>query len=231
VSYTGDNANVNYGVVCSIFQKLSILKGGLIKSNCLCHVIHNAAIFCLKLLPCDIENFVLKIHHEVLVSAKRVETLKACFEFFESKYRTVVLKHVQTRWTTLAKALDRIILEWEPLKQYFLDLGEEDCPPAIWSFIGDQQDGFSEYLTIPECYIHLVSHVLNLLSKYIKKFEENDFCAIDLHVEMTCLRDDLQSRLEKKFCGIVVSNALKNHERNIVKKFEKEVVKIYTQAL
>lgn len=40
-SYSGDNASVNFGGRCSVFQKLKAINSKLIASNCKCHILHN----------------------------------------------------------------------------------------------------------------------------------------------------------------------------------------------
>jgi hypothetical protein len=41
------------------------------------------------------------------------------------------------------KAVDRIILSWRPIKSYFLALGSDECPAAIWAVLSDQEDEMS----------------------------------------------------------------------------------------
>ena len=77
VSYTADNASVNYGKNCSVYTKLQTeINSQLIKANCNCHVLHNAAKKALKVLSFDIEVLILKVYAEFSTSAKRVAELK-----------------------------------------------------------------------------------------------------------------------------------------------------------
>jgi len=69
----------------------------IIKANCNCHVIHNAARNSMKQLTYDVENLVLKVYAEFSNSAKRVKILQIFFEEFEIEYRKV-LRHGLTRW-------------------------------------------------------------------------------------------------------------------------------------
>ena len=61
VAYGADYASVNYGICQSVFQNLNNENNTIVKANCLCHVLHNAAKYSLMKLPFDIENFVIKI--------------------------------------------------------------------------------------------------------------------------------------------------------------------------
>ena len=74
--------------------------------------------------------------------------------------------------------------------------------------------GTTNELMIPELYIYLVQHVINLFTKYIKILEANDFSALELHDVMTKLRLDLEARQKGKLCGAIVKNALKYLDRS-----------------
>ena len=234
ISYGADNAPVNYGCDNSVYQKLSAEKAKakrtLIKGNCNAHVIHNTAKFCLRMLKYHPEALVLKIYSEFSSSAKNVEELKQFCDLFESDFQEI-LRHIPVRWLSLFAAIDRILLKWGPLKSYFLSQGEESCDPEIWKYIREQEDGLSDFLTIPECYLYLTHHVMHLISKYIKKLESNVFSPFQLYDLMSDLRKDLEARKEDNFCGIEVKNALKNHTPYDQKRFLEDVHEVYERAL
>ncbi|KAM4722874.1 uncharacterized protein WCC33_009052 [Rhinophrynus dorsalis] len=172
IAYTSDNASVNYGKNCSVYKKLKDAQPHLIKANCNCHVLHNTAKYALKPLSFDVENLVLKVFNEFSCSAKNVSELKTCFEFVHQEYHKV-LRHVPTRWLSLFAAIDRLLLDWEAIKVYFLQCGEEECHPVIWSFIKDQQDALSTTLTLPECYLFFVHSFMSFFTKTIKTWKKN----------------------------------------------------------
>ena len=87
VSYSADNATVNYGKQNSVFTNLKQLCPNLISANCNCHVIHNSARFGFKILSRVIELLVMKIFNEFSISAKRVKEHKSCFDFVEIEYK------------------------------------------------------------------------------------------------------------------------------------------------
>ena len=61
-AYGADNASVKYGQYKSVFKNLQYENGSIIKANCLCHVIHNAAKYSFMQFPIDIDNLVTKIY-------------------------------------------------------------------------------------------------------------------------------------------------------------------------
>ncbi|CAG5082887.1 Protein of unknown function [Cotesia congregata] len=165
-AYSADNANVNYGVRNSVYQKLLEASPGIVKANCCCHVIHNAGRNACKVLSYDVEMLVLKIYAEFACSAKKVDHLKTFFEEFDLEYRKII-RHVSTRWLSLFKCIDRLILYWPAIKAYFISIGKTECEAAIWAFIDNEDESTEDLmaeLTLPEVYIYFVHHYMNILN-------------------------------------------------------------------
>jgi hypothetical protein len=137
-AYIADNALVNYGKHNSVFQKLTAMNLSILKSNCNCHVIHNAVRNACKELTSDVENLILKVFSEFSNSAKKSQDLKEHSEFIEMEYEDV-LWHVVTRWLSLFRALERVLSSWPAIKLYFIQQGEEETNKVIWSFVQDQE--------------------------------------------------------------------------------------------
>jgi len=157
-AYSADNANVNYGARNSVYQKLSEASPSIVKANCCCHVIHNAGRNACKVLSYDVETLVLKIYAEFACSAKKVDHLKTFFEEFDLEYRKII-RHVSTRWLSLFKCVDRLILNWPAIKGYFISLGKTECEAAIWTFIDNENESAEDLaaeLTFPEIYIYIL---------------------------------------------------------------------------
>jgi hypothetical protein len=95
VLFSADNAPVNFGINYSVFQKLKQINNNVIKANCNCHILHNAAKTGLKKLDFDIESLILKIYSEFSTSAKRLGELKELFENENMKFEDI-LKHIPT---------------------------------------------------------------------------------------------------------------------------------------
>lgn len=123
VAYGADNASVNYGRNCSVFQKLKHLQPSVIKANCNCHVVRNAAKHSMKKLSYDVETLVIKVFNQFSCSAKNVQSLKECFNFFQLEFKNV-LQHISIRWGSLHYAVDHLIMNWKAIKIYFLEEGE-----------------------------------------------------------------------------------------------------------
>lgn len=83
--------------------------------GCPCHL---AARKATKVLPVDIELFLVQIFYYLEKSSKRKNKLKELQELCEEKsYK--ILKHVNTRWLSLDKSLARVLEQWVPLTMFF----------------------------------------------------------------------------------------------------------------
>lgn len=230
VSFSGDNANVNFGKKSSVFTKLRDQMPKLVKSGCNCHIIHNTARNAIKTISYDVETIVLKVFKEFSISAKKNEHLKECFAFCDLEYQNI-LRHVTTRWLSLFKALDRLIQSWPAIKTYFLEQGEDECDRSIWKFIKDQANGLSVTLTLPECYLYFIHSFLFLFQKNILRLEKNKTDVTELYYIMSNIRDELTSRKNDEFYGFNVIQNLKFLPESEIKKFKADANTVFERAL
>lgn len=63
-AYTIDNTSVNYGKYKSVYQKMKTNNAGIIKANCIAHVVHNCAKYAGDQLDIDIESTTNKIYSQ-----------------------------------------------------------------------------------------------------------------------------------------------------------------------
>jgi hypothetical protein len=176
----------------------------------------------------DTENVFLKIFAEFSNSAKKRETLKEYFEFCESDFREVI-RHVPTRWLSLLKAVDRVILSWRPIKSYFLALGSDECPAAVWVILSDQEDEmFSDAEpSYFELYLYFTHNFMSNFQSVLLLLEKMTTIAYNIYKIMENLRNSLKKN--DKFLGMKVHFALHKYlPRNLIAKFESEALKVYT---
>lgn len=232
-SYSADNASVNYGKNKSVYKKLTDLNPKILKSNCNCHVIHNAARHACKALSLDVENLVLKIYAEFSISSKRVKELKECFDFLELEYEHVI-KHVVTRWLTLHKALEKIVNAWSAIKLYFVQQGEGNTHKIVWKFVKDSENELQDEdnnLTFAECYLYFVYHFMGLMNQHILQLEKKSITSLELHDIMSSLKNKLEIRLEDQFFSNKVNTSLEFLTASKKQKFITEAKQVYTKAI
>ncbi|CAG5047532.1 unnamed protein product [Parnassius apollo] len=163
----------------------------------------------MEMLPVDVDNIVLKTFSEFPHAAKKRQDLKECFEFYESKFKEV-LRHVPTRWLSLFKALDRVLSSWGPLKKYFLELGVNNCSPAIWAIIKDQKDNPTTETnpTYTELYLYFTHNFMASFQEVLLLLENNDTLAFSLHSIMTQFRDTIVKKIYDEHFGMKVRMAM-----------------------
>lgn len=231
VSYSADNASVNFGKHNSVFTRLNEEKTNLIKANCCCHILHNCAKFGFKLLKYDVESLVLKIYSDFSSSSKNSEELKTFCEFAQHDY-SEILRHIVVRWLSLQSAVERLVKMWRVLKMYYVARGEEKTHPLIWTFICSQQDEINEYsLTLPECFLYFVNATLPIFSKAIRLLEKEDTLSTDVHKVILEVKKQIEGRKEDKFYGFEVNMSLEHltkEEKNIL---VKECTLVYDRLL
>ena len=133
--YSADNANVNFGRKNSVFQKLKAKNPRILKLDCKCHLIHNAAKKGSKCLSCDVECLVLKVFSTFSRSAKNLEALQEFSETADEEFAPL-LKHVEPRWLSLLPAVKRVAQNFRALKKYYQSRGKDGCGPFLWSVFG-----------------------------------------------------------------------------------------------
>jgi hypothetical protein len=227
IAYSGDNASVNYGKYHSVYMNFKKSNPFIIKSNCNCHVLHNTTKYALLLIPYDIENLVLKIYSHFSVSAKRVNSLKSCYEYTDTEFENM-RRHVTTRWLSLFPAITHIIEHTIPLKEYFIGLGTEECSPVIREFVWNE---CANNTSIPLLYLEFASHLMQLFYINIKTLENNATNATNLYDIMFKLKTQLENRLNLSFFGSKVKENLKYFDENTQKIFLENTRNAYKRAI
>jgi len=125
-----DNASVMVGCNNSFMTHLKSQVPGLITLNCICHSSALVTSKACDKLPLSCKNVVKEIATYISGSAKRCAILGEFQDFFNVE-RHKILKLSNTRWLSLKKCVDRLLENWEPLKNYFiLEVVEEKSKSA-----------------------------------------------------------------------------------------------------
>ena len=118
ISFSTDNAPVMVGRTsgCAIFLKKKHSELAVIgcPNNLLALAGQNAA----NTLPIDAEELLIYIFYHLDKSVKRKQTFKE-FQQLHNVASHKILKHMHTRWLSLGSCLQRIIEQWDPLKDFF----------------------------------------------------------------------------------------------------------------
>ncbi|KAG0445478.1 hypothetical protein HPB47_014765 [Ixodes persulcatus] len=72
----------------------------------------------------------------------------------------------------------------------------------MWKIIGDQADGLSDTVTLPECYLHFAHSFLTLFHSAVFTLEKSNLEPTELYAVMMNLNRQLKNWTEDKFFGI-----------------------------
>lgn len=125
VGFDVDNASVNTCKHNSIRTRVLRANPNMYFLGCPCHLGHNTASTAADCLSrttgFDVEEMAVDLYYWFDKSMKRKSTLEDYCVFCDVTY-TAVLKHVSTRWLSLATAVERTLKLYESLRSYFLSM-------------------------------------------------------------------------------------------------------------
>jgi len=82
-----------------------------------------------------------------------------------------------------------------------------------------------------ECYLYFIHNVMNLFHSLIAKLESNTVTVIDLHNTICCFRNSLKSRINEKFFGFKINQALPNLIRDERNSFEQNAINFLSSCI
>ncbi|CAF3758816.1 unnamed protein product [Rotaria sp. Silwood1] len=190
--YGADNTNVNFGEYHSVFKLLKDKVPHLLKGNCYCHVLHNGVKTAHGDLPIDIETILCKLYSHFSRSAKRISNLKEYFEFVQVDFN-VLLKHINTRWLSLLRSIQRLLETFEPVKLFFLTQETPSNVLRLLKSFFDNDEGL--------CILHFLQNVLSDIQQAELQLQRSYTTAVDLYFIITSLINKLRQKLSDKYYG------------------------------
>jgi hypothetical protein len=132
-------------------------------AGCSIHLLHIAAKNANNTLPVSVEDALLDIYYYLKHSAKRLSELHELQELCGTE-RLKVLKHVPTRWLSLGKCIDRLLVLREPLKRYF----NAEAKKVSGKSPATRPQRAAAFLNsyVSTCYCHFLNFVLPIFDKY-----------------------------------------------------------------
>ena len=147
------------GVKGGVVAKLRCEQPKVIDINCICHLVSLVVRAATKTLPLKIDELLIDIYYHFHHSVKRVTSLKEFADFCSTEYRSI-LKHVETRWLSLTKVIQRTLEMWEPLCSYFSSHPDVEKAGKV--------KNISKLLSDPltKIWFHFLSNVLAFFNKF-----------------------------------------------------------------
>ena len=186
VGFSLDNTSANLGIRNSIKSRVILKKNNCYFMGCPCHIIHNTAHKGSAGFTCntkfDVEDFCIDIFYYFDKSTKRKNALQGYAEFCDQEYRDI-LKHINVRWLSLERAVERILLQYSSLSGYFLS---ENAPKSATNSNGVESEwggakrfkrlekAFKDPMT--EVYLYFFSGVLSAFKQANLLLQREDSC-------------------------------------------------------
>ncbi|CAM4985979.1 unnamed protein product [Rotaria socialis] len=197
-SIGADNTNVNMDNTHSVYTLFHDQVENLFKGNCYCHILHNGVKWGHQQLTVDVEKFLMMAYAHFSRSAKRVQELKSYYEFYENNFQ-VLIKHIKIRWLSLYLSIDRLLLVYKPVKEYFTDQSNRETPKEL-------EKNFQSEETL--CILTFLHHILFEIQKTNLELQKKSITAIDLYRIITSIQYKPKQRLDTSFFGIQCRNLL-----------------------
>lgn len=221
VSYTADNANVNFGGVNrqpgqNVWTRIkNILGKEIVGVGCPAHILHNCIQRGTDVLTIDLESLVMKLFNYFSVYTVRTEALKDICEYIDVNYEKL-LSHSKTRWLSLFPAVDRILKMYEPLKEYFLTTPA--VPMIIKKFFENE---------LAEIYLFMVHSLMAAFQENILEIEKECNSVLDIARILDTMRAILSARARSNFKPLKVRELLDKCSGHNQELFDEDVKNMY----
>ena len=130
VGFESDTTNVMVGKHNSVLSRVRGKQPNVFSQGCVCHLANLCLLAGVKVLPVDVDDFLVDLFYFFDKSAKRREELSE-FQEFTNTPQSKILKHVKTRWLSLEKVVKRVLQQWDALYGYFDRLSESDSSARV----------------------------------------------------------------------------------------------------
>ena len=114
-----------------------------------------------KVLPLHVDELLVDIYYHFHNSFSRITALQEYAEFCSVEYKSV-LKHCETRWLSLQRAIDRTLEIWDALLSYFTSHNDVEKPRTIFRVISNK-------FTKP--WLTFLSNTLEVFNRFNKFFQ------------------------------------------------------------
>lgn len=130
ICFNSDTRNTMKGQLNGVLRYLKDKQSNLIDLGCICHLENLALKAAMKCLPINVDSLMVDINTHFYLSVKRKEEFKSFCDFVNISYKKI-LGHVQTRWLSLLRVVERVIELWPAMVSYFESHEDEEKPGRI----------------------------------------------------------------------------------------------------
>lgn len=180
VGFAADGASNIMGDYNSLSSRLRQDFPGITIFKCICHSLHLCASVASKELPRHCEDLIRNIYTHFAHSAKRKHMFKHFQSLLDIKPHKI-LHPSQTRWLSLFQAVERIVEQWDALKEYFASIEAQEKLRAVTLILKDLNDP-SMFL-----YLNFLKFILPTINKLNLLFQREGPTIFHVHFQLNRL--------------------------------------------
>lgn len=177
VGFAADGASNIMGEHNSLSSRLKQMCPGITIFKCICHSLHLCASEAAKTLPRHCEDLIRNIYTYFAHSAKRKYDFQQFQNLLDLKPHKL-LHPCQTRWLSLHQAVERILEQWDALKQYFSHIESTEKLRAVTLIVKDLGDP-SVYM-----YLHFLKFILPTITHLNLLFQKETPTIFHIHFHL-----------------------------------------------
>eukprot|EP00745_Piridium_sociabile_P017086 TRINITY_DN2568_c0_g1_i14.p1 TRINITY_DN2568_c0_g1~~TRINITY_DN2568_c0_g1_i14.p1 ORF type:complete len:672 (-),score=163.69 TRINITY_DN2568_c0_g1_i14:435-2351(-) len=194
ISFGCDNAAVMTGRHKGVISFIRKEKQEVHMSGCCLHLVHIAAKNGASCLP-PVDDMLVDIFQYFKKSVNRQHELKDLQTLYDMQQRKV-LKHVSTRWLSIARCVDRLLANWEALRHFFIKEQEKKPGGSTSTYTSCKVDSIALFLKSPtnRLFCQFLSYTLKAFDKVLKGLQADEPMIHALRPYLVELINDLFSR-------------------------------------
>lgn len=204
LSFTSDTCNVMKGVRGGVISKLKSVQQSVIDMHCICHVVSLCVKPAVKTLPLKVDELLVDIYYHFSNSVNRIVSLQEYAEFCCIGFK-VILKHCDTRWLSLRRAINRTLEMWDPFVSYFTSHCDVEKPGKVKTI--------SELLndSLTKLWLLFLANVMEIFDRF------NTFFQSSLTSTIHKLHGESERLLKKVFSFFVKPQVIKQNLSDLTK--------------
>ena len=133
-----------------------------------------------------------------------------------------MIQHIKVRWLSLYSSIYRLLLVYEPVKDYFTHPSNKGIPAEL-------KKNFESEETL--CVLTFLQHVLFEIQKSNLELQKEFVTAVDLHRIITSLHYKLKQRVDTMFFGIHCQQLLNRMPSDLAAKLQSSFVQFISTFL
>lgn len=180
VGACSDNCNTMVGDHNSFKTRLLAKNKNIMYVGCICHLANLIASAACETLPAHLESLLHSVYNFFCRNPKRQRELEEEQKFMHVAVHKI-LKPAKTRWLSISACVDRLLEQWEPLKQLFFRIEVEDTDKDVKQKAKNVVAELGNLYNL--AYFQFLQFVLPLFNSFNAIFQSNTILICELGEE------------------------------------------------